>query len=121
MIVDSLTFVGESLFGVRASADDLLARMGEAGIDRAVVCPLKPRGYHLAAANEAVAEAVRAHPDRLVGFARVDPWLGEEAVGPLRVRTREAAEHIAGEQFLSPLVVVEHVSPPCTGPAAASA
>jgi predicted TIM-barrel fold metal-dependent hydrolase len=79
MIVDGLTFVGESLFGRSASADELVARMDELEVDRAVACPVKPRGYHLAAANETVAEAVAAHPDRLVGVARVDPLLGDEA------------------------------------------
>jgi predicted TIM-barrel fold metal-dependent hydrolase len=79
VIVDSLTFVGESLFGRSASADELVAGMDELEVDRAVVCPLKPRGYHLAAANETVAEAVAARPDRLVGMARVDPLLGDDA------------------------------------------
>ena len=80
MIFDGLTFLGESLFGYRATVTELLARMDEAEIDRAVVCPVRPRGYHLGPANEHVADAVREHPDRLVGFARVDPNLGEPAV-----------------------------------------
>ncbi len=83
MIVDSLTFLGESLFGPRATAAELLAVMDELGVDRAVVCPLRPCGYHLGPANELVAEAVRAHSDRLCGFARVDPNLGDEACAEL--------------------------------------
>ena len=79
MITDSLTFVGESLFGQRASTAELIACMDELGIDRAVVCPLKPVGYRLEAANDAVAEAVQAHPARLDGFARVHPSLGAAA------------------------------------------
>ena len=65
MITDSLTFVGESLFGQRASTAELIACMDELGIDSAVVCPLKPVGYRLEAANDAVAEAVQAHPSAL--------------------------------------------------------
>jgi predicted TIM-barrel fold metal-dependent hydrolase len=53
--------------------------MDHAEIDRAIVCPFKPRGYELAPANETVAAAVTKHPDRLIGFARVDPWQGEQA------------------------------------------
>ncbi len=83
MIVDSLTFLGESLFGPRATAAELLAVMDELGVDRAVVCPLRPCAYDLGPANELVAEAVRAHSDRLCGFARVDPNLGDEACAEL--------------------------------------
>jgi predicted TIM-barrel fold metal-dependent hydrolase len=57
--------------------------MDELGVDQAVVCPVKPRGYHLAAANEAVAEAVSASGGRLTGVARVDPLLGDEACAEL--------------------------------------
>lgn len=83
MIVDSLTFLGESLHGADVAADDLLAALDGAGIDRAVVVPAKPRGYHLGPANDAVAGAVEAHPDRLTGFARVDPNLGADATAEL--------------------------------------
>jgi predicted TIM-barrel fold metal-dependent hydrolase len=54
--------------------------MDGTGIDRAVVCPMKPRRYDLGPANQHVANAVQAHPDRLLGFARVDPNLGRDAV-----------------------------------------
>lgn len=79
MIVDSLVFLGESLFGHAVSADDLLGWMDELEVDVAVVAPLRPRDYHLGPANDAVAEAVRAHPRRLVGLGRVDPNLGDAA------------------------------------------
>lgn len=79
MTIDSLTFLGDSIFGHSVSAGALLARLDEVRIERAVVCPVKPRGYHLQAANEVVAEAVRAHPERLTGLVRVDPLLDGEA------------------------------------------
>lgn len=83
MIVDSLTSVGSSLHGVDVAVDGLLAALDGAGIDRAVVVPAKPRGYHLGPANDLVAAAVRAHPARLTGFARVDPNLGKDAAAEL--------------------------------------
>lgn len=79
MILDSLTLFGDGLFGRRVDANSLLTAMDAAGIERAVVAPLKPRNYHLPPANRQLAEVVRSHPDRLVGFARVDPWLGAPA------------------------------------------
>jgi len=87
--VDSLTFVGESISGAKASAEELLSRLDEAKIDRAVVCPLKPRSSLLEEANDIVAAAVRRYPDRLVGFARVDPNLGDDAVRELHRATGE--------------------------------
>jgi uncharacterized protein len=79
MTIDSLTFLGDSIFGHSVDASALLARLDEVGIERAVACPVKPRGYHLQAGNEVVAAAVRAHPDRLIGLARVDPLLCGDA------------------------------------------
>jgi predicted TIM-barrel fold metal-dependent hydrolase len=87
--VDSLTFLGESLLGPSTTVAELLARLDEADIERAVVCPVKPRSYRLEEANEIVAEAVRDHPDRLVGFARVDPNLGDDAAQELHRATTD--------------------------------
>ena len=83
MIVDSLTFVGDSIFGGSTSGADVLAALDAAGVDRAIVCPAKPPGYHLGPANDAVAEAVAAGGGRLTGFARVDPLLGDDACAEL--------------------------------------
>jgi predicted TIM-barrel fold metal-dependent hydrolase len=63
VIVDSLTFAD----------DGLVAALDAAGIDRAIVCPIRARGHGYDVENERVAAFVGAHPDRLVGFARVDP------------------------------------------------
>ncbi len=79
MIIDSLTFLGDSLFGYSATVDELLAALDAAAIDRAVVCPARPVGYFLGPANEYVGDAVREHPERLIGLARVDPNRGEAA------------------------------------------
>jgi hypothetical protein len=83
-LIDAHAHIGQSLFGVGQSVEDLLASMDEHGIARSVVVPLKPRDYHLGPQNDFVGEAARTHPDRLVGFARVDPWQGEAALQELR-------------------------------------
>jgi uncharacterized protein len=80
--VDAFTFLGHSLFGYGQSADELLARLDAAEVDAAIVCPVKPRDYHLAPANDLVAEAT-AGQARLVGLARVDPNRGAEALDEL--------------------------------------
>ena len=79
MTVDALTFLGSSLFGPSATVDELLAQLDATGIERAVVCPFRPPSYRLEDGNDVVADAVARHPDRLVGFARVDPNLGDAA------------------------------------------
>src|SRR5437016_2981291 len=63
VIVDSLTF----------AEDGLIAALDTAAIDRAIVCPPRARGHGYDVENERVAALVGAHPDRLVGFARIDP------------------------------------------------
>jgi uncharacterized protein len=83
-LIDAHAHLGRSLFGVGQSVDDLLASMAKSGIVQSVVVPLKPSGYHLGPENDRIAAAVRAHPDRLLGFVRVDPWQGGDALHELR-------------------------------------
>jgi len=87
--VDTLTFVGESLFGQRATVDELLRMLDETEMERAVVCPFRPPSYGLEEANETIAAAVERHPDRLIAFARVDPNLGDAASSELARATGE--------------------------------
>jgi uncharacterized protein len=82
MTTDAFTFVGESLLGYSQPETELLARLDAAGVEQAIVCPLKPPAYHLEAANDRAAEACRQHP-RLVGLVRVDPHQGDRAVREL--------------------------------------
>jgi predicted TIM-barrel fold metal-dependent hydrolase len=95
VIVDSLVFLGESIFGHAVSEADLLAWLDELEVEVAIIAPLRPPGYHLGPANDRVAEAARAHPGRLVGLGRVDPNLGDAAAAE--------AERCLGELGLSGL------------------
>jgi len=80
--VDVITFLGQSLFGYGQSADELLARLDSVDVERAVICPIKPRAYHLSAANDLVGDAA-ARQTRFIPLARVDPNLEDDAVREL--------------------------------------
>ncbi|HET7034274.1 MAG TPA: amidohydrolase family protein [Thermomicrobiaceae bacterium] len=82
-LYDAQVRLGDCLYGYSLRPADLLASMERCDIGRAVLCPARPRGYDLGPANDLVAQAVSAWPDRFVGFARVDPWRGEAAVREL--------------------------------------
>ncbi len=84
MIVDGLTMVGSSINGYRLGVEELLTTMGSNGIDRGVIAPVQPKTYHLEPQNDAVAVAQMRYPDRFIGFCRVDPRQGEDAVTELR-------------------------------------
>jgi predicted TIM-barrel fold metal-dependent hydrolase len=79
MIFDSLTFCGPSLHGWAVSGDELLAALDGSEAVRAVVVTPKPPDYRYEPANEGTAELVRAHPDRITGLVRVDPWRADAA------------------------------------------
>lgn len=82
-------------FGALSEADTpakLLETLDAVGIERAVIfAPTWQGGWDgddfvdpaYEAANEAVANAVKAHPSRLIGFARVHPKFGKRAVREL--------------------------------------
>jgi uncharacterized protein len=84
LIVDGLTILGTSINGYRLKAEGLLASMNSNGIDKSVVAPVQPKTYRLEPQNEAIAVTQLRYPDRFIGFCRIDPRQGEEAVTELR-------------------------------------
>jgi predicted TIM-barrel fold metal-dependent hydrolase len=63
-----------------ATAEDLLAAMDEDGVDKSVVMGIGWSDQGLAReANDYIIEAARRHPERLVGFASVNPAWGDAA------------------------------------------
>ena len=72
MIIDCHNHIGEP-WGTRdrQTPEELLRRMDRAGIDMAVVFPFRYENYD----NRYTYEAVKAHPDRFIGFAMAAPWV----------------------------------------------
>ncbi len=64
---------------IAITADDLLARMDRSGVDKALVWLKPPYNKDIEPENRAVYEAMKAHPDRLLGFGWTNPRLGPEA------------------------------------------
>jgi uncharacterized protein len=76
-IFDTHTHVGTARHsGRRCSAGELLGRMDQAGVDRSLVIPF-PVVEDYREAHDEIGRAVRAHPDRLVGAACLDPFVAE--------------------------------------------
>jgi uncharacterized protein len=93
MIIDAHAHLGPAVgASVRATCypsgapEDLLAVMDRCGIQRAVVFAAHWQSSgelvdpNHAVGNQYVHDAVRKHPDRLIGFARVNPNLGKAAL-----------------------------------------
>lgn len=71
--LDFHVHLGESIFGYGQSPEQLILSLDAQQIDRAVIMPVQPKDYHLGPQNDLVAETVSQHPERLIGFGRVDP------------------------------------------------
>ena len=82
--IDFHTHVGESIFGYGQTVEGLLSKMDALAIEQAVICPVKPMDYHLEPQNDFIAQQVKLHSERLIGFCRVDPRLKEKAQEELR-------------------------------------
>jgi hypothetical protein len=79
MIIDADCHISSHRFDALAmTADDLLRDMDRAGVDKALVWLKPPYTRDVAPENRAVAEAMRAHPDRLLGFGWANPRLGKQ-------------------------------------------
>jgi predicted TIM-barrel fold metal-dependent hydrolase len=83
-IVDARCTIGDGRV-VSLSPDDLVRQLDENGVAAAVVGP-PDRSLAVAnrEGNDFVLDACRRHPDRLIGFATVNPWYGADAVAELR-------------------------------------
>jgi predicted TIM-barrel fold metal-dependent hydrolase len=89
-IVDAHVHLGQSIYGEAMEIDVLLRQMDEHDVAISVVSAFTPPDLDFAKANQAIAAAVKAHPDRLVGSVRVDPRL--------TIASREEIAR-AGEQY----------------------
>lgn len=84
MIIDAHAHIGHGQYK-SLSVESLLEQMDRNEIDRAVVCPVEEQiVLHNREGNDLLLSAVRRFPDRLVGFATVNPWYGQGAVEELR-------------------------------------
>jgi hypothetical protein len=92
MIIDFHAHYSPAFFRYREyrlSLDEMLARMDAHGITRAVVSAAGEYAALLnAEGNAAIADAVRRHPGRLIGFAAINPWWRARALEELK-RARE--------------------------------
>lgn len=82
--LDFHVHLGQSIFGYGQGLEELIASLDRLDIAQAVVVPVQPRNYHLGPENDRIAAAVAEHPQRLLGFGRVDPRQGEAASAELR-------------------------------------
>jgi uncharacterized protein len=77
MIIDADCHISSHKFdGLAITADELVAQMDRAGVERAVVWLKPPYAKDIAPENRAVYEATRRYPGRLLGFGWANPRLG---------------------------------------------
>lgn len=72
--------------GMSQDPDEIIERMDTASIDKAVVFPFNDAnpGISFSSSNDWVYNTVSRCPDRLVGYARLDPNFGDRAVDEAR-------------------------------------
>jgi predicted TIM-barrel fold metal-dependent hydrolase len=77
MIIDADCHISSRRFDALAiTGADLVERMDRAGVDRALIWLRPPYDRNIDPENQAVFEAVRGYPDRLIGFGWANPNLG---------------------------------------------
>ena len=66
-------------------SSELIKMMDECKVDKAIVCSVdKYIAVYNKEGNDFLIKAVKEFPDRLIGFATVNPWYGERAVKELK-------------------------------------
>jgi len=70
--------------------EDTIKDMDEAGVDKAVIVAIDAETtYRYKVSNELIADTVKLYPDRLIGFASVDPHKGIIAIEELKKAVEE--------------------------------
>ncbi len=81
MIIDSHTHVDDSsTLGWSDPPEMIIRLLDEAEIERAVVMTYRDAPGREEGVIEYIAEAVQKYPDRLIGYARMNPRYGDEAI-----------------------------------------
>ncbi|MEM2934165.1 MAG: amidohydrolase family protein [Methanocellales archaeon] len=87
MKIDAHNHVGgpDKTDGAKQSPEEIIANMDRAGVDKAVIFPFNEidPGISFSKANDHIAKAVKSYPDKLIGFARLDPNYGVRALNEL--------------------------------------
>lgn len=80
---DEIWVKDKSYFSV-VDEKKLLKDMDSNGIDKAVIFPTQSVGMDYVESNSAIAEWAKKNPDKLFGFARVDPRLGSRSIEEIK-------------------------------------
>lgn len=94
---DCNCFIGRPTTGILkpvAGAEDLLARMDRAGIERALVWHVAQRDHAVPVGNRLLAEAIAGHRDRLVGCWSIMPNQAAELPEPEEFCARMAEANV---------------------------
>jgi len=87
MIIDAHNHLGgpDKGDGRSQSPEEIIETMDSCGIEYAVVFPFNEAepGLSFCRTNDYIAKAASAHPDRLIGFCRLDPNAGDDATREL--------------------------------------
>ncbi len=80
MIIDADCHISSRKWdSVAITAPELIEQMDRAGVDKALVWIKPPYNKDITPENEAVYQAMKAYPKRLLGFGWANPRLGKEA------------------------------------------
>jgi hypothetical protein len=89
--------------GKTLAVEELIAEMDACGVDKAVVFPFNQPQDAFIPANDYIAKAVKEYPDRLIGFARLNPHDQEKALVELdriyELGLKGVKLHPAGQDF----------------------
>lgn len=79
MIIDADCHIASRKWdAVAITASELIEHMDRDGVDKALIWLKPPYNKDIAPENRAVYEAMKAHPDRFLGFGWANPLLGKE-------------------------------------------
>lgn len=109
-IIDAHCHVGQGC-AYSLSVDELLRDMDANGVGCAVVVPVdRCIAVYNREGNDEVLAAARAHPDRLIPFATVNPWYGDAAIDELNRAFGEGAAGLKLHPVVQGFSIIDAIS-----------
>ena len=109
VIIDAHCHVGNG-FDMNLSVKSLLEEMDKHSVSKSIICTVdKYIAVDNKCGNDEILKYVHKYPDKLIGFAAVNPWYGKKSVNELKRCLKEGMKGLKLHPFLQGFILNDKI------------